>query len=43
KASSWFNERHMLFAWLSLSWVAFTDLYIQMVSRGVISDLSTWG
>jgi hypothetical protein len=32
----------MLFAWLSLSWVAFTDLYIQMISRGVISDLNTW-
>lgn len=43
QASSWFNERHMLFAWLSLFWVAFTDLYIQLVSRGAISDLNTWG
>jgi len=42
QASSWFNGRHMLFAWLSLFWVAFTDLYIQLVSRGVITDLNTW-
>jgi len=42
KISSWFNGRHMLFAWLSLFWVAFTDFYIQLVSRGVITDLNTW-
>ncbi len=42
KVSSWFNGRHMLFAWLSLFWVAFTDFYIQLVSRGVITDLNTW-
>ncbi len=43
QASSWFNERHMLFAWLSLFWVAFTDLYVQLVSRGVLADPNTWG
>jgi len=42
KRSSWFNGRHMQFAWLSLVWVAFTDLYINLVSRGVITDLNTW-
>jgi hypothetical protein len=42
KRSTWFNQRHMLFAWLSLFWVAFTDFYISMVSRGVITDLNTW-
>jgi len=42
KVSSWFNGRHMLFAWLSLVWVCFTDLYVQLVSRGVITDLNTW-
>ena len=42
KKSSWLNARHMLFAWLSLFWVAFTDLYISLVSRGVIEDLNTW-
>jgi hypothetical protein len=42
KRSTWLNERHMLFAWLSLVWVAFTDLYIYLVSAGVIRDLNTW-
>ena len=40
---TWLNERHMLFAWLSLFWVGFTDFYIRMVSMGYITDLSTWG
>ena len=42
KKSTWLNERHMLFAWLSLFWVAFTDFYVMMVSRGAITDLHTW-
>jgi hypothetical protein len=33
------NRSHMLFAWLSLFWVGFTDLYIRLVSMGVWSDL----
>ena len=33
------NERHMLLAWLSLGWVAFTDLYIRLVASGTITDL----
>lgn len=41
-ATSWLNERHMAFAWASLVWVAFTDLYIYLVSSGTIRDLSTW-
>ena len=40
--SSWLNERHMAFAWFSLVWVAFTDLYIYLVSTGTIRDLNTW-
>ena len=40
--STWLNERHMLFAWVSLVWVAFTDLYIYLVSSGAIRDLNTW-
>lgn len=40
---SWLNARHMLFAWLSLFWVGFTDFYVRMVSMGVITDLNTWG
>jgi hypothetical protein len=42
EGSSWLNERHMAFAWVSLVWVAFTDFYIYLVSAGVIRDLSTW-
>jgi len=42
KLSSWFNGRHMLFAWMSLVWVAFTDVYIYLVSSGAIRDLNTW-
>ncbi|MDX1495504.1 MAG: hypothetical protein R3253_15660, partial [Longimicrobiales bacterium] len=32
------NKRHMLFAWLSLFWVGFTDLYVRMLSMGVWTD-----
>src|SRR5229473_3974314 len=32
------NRRHMLFAWCSLIWVAFSDLYVRMCSMGVWSD-----
>jgi hypothetical protein len=40
---TWLNERHMLFAWLSLFWVGFSDFYVRMVSMGYIADLNTWG
>ncbi|HZQ90446.1 MAG TPA: succinate dehydrogenase [Terriglobales bacterium] len=33
------NENHMLFAWLSLFSVGFADLYVRLVSSGVIRDL----
>jgi hypothetical protein len=42
KGSSWLNERHMLFAWCSLVWVALTDLYIYLLSTGTLRDLNTW-
>jgi hypothetical protein len=42
KGSTWLNERHMLFAWCSLVWVAFTDLYIYLLSTGTIRDWNTW-
>jgi len=32
------NKRHMVFAWLSLVWVAFSDLYVRMCSMGVWTD-----
>ncbi len=36
---SWFNNRHMLWAWMSLFSVGFTDLYIRLCSMGVWTDL----
>jgi hypothetical protein len=37
------NGRHMEFAWVSLFWVGLTDIYVRLVSMGVITDLNTWG
>jgi hypothetical protein len=42
KKATWFNVRHMNFAWASLISVALTDLYVRLVSMGVIHDLNTW-
>ena len=42
KGSTWLNEHHMLFAWCSLVWVAFTDLYIYLLSTGTVRDWNTW-
>ena len=33
------NERHMLFAWMSLIWVALSDLYVRLLAMGVIHDI----
>jgi hypothetical protein len=32
------NRRHMLWAWMSLFWVGFTDIYIRLCSMGIIRD-----
>jgi hypothetical protein len=32
------NRKHQLFAWLSLFWVAFTDVYVRLCSMGVWTD-----
>jgi len=37
--SSLFNAHHMMWAWISLFWVGFTDLYVRLVSMGVITDI----
>jgi hypothetical protein len=39
---TWFNIRHAQFAWFSLFWVAFSDIYVRLVSMGVIHDFNTW-
>jgi hypothetical protein len=33
------NARHPLFAWLSLSSVGLADLYVRLVSMGIVRDL----
>ena len=42
KRVSWLNGRHMMWAWISMIWVAFTDIYVRMVSRGYWIDINTW-
>ncbi|MBI2339210.1 MAG: succinate dehydrogenase [Deltaproteobacteria bacterium] len=42
KRVTFLNERHMLFAWVSLFWVGFSDFYVRMVSMGIWKDFSTW-
>ena len=32
------NRRHMLYAWLSLIWVGFSDVYVRLCSMGVWTD-----
>lgn len=32
------NRKHMLWAWMSLFWVAFTDIYVRLCSMGVWTD-----
>ena len=32
------NRRHMMWAWMSLFWVGFTDLYVRLCSLGVWTD-----
>jgi hypothetical protein len=36
---SFLNERHMLFAWVSLFSVGFADFYVRLVSSGAIQDV----
>lgn len=38
KRVTWFNCRHMRFAWISLFWVGFSDLYVRLCSMGVWTD-----
>ena len=32
------NRRHMLWAWMSLCWVGFSDIYVRLCSMGIWSD-----
>ncbi len=42
KGVSMLNGRHMFWAWISMVWVAFSDIYVRMVSSGQWIDLNTW-
>ncbi len=33
------NRRHMLWAWMSLCWVGFSDVYVRLCSMGIWTDL----
>ena len=33
------NRRHMLYGWMSLVWVGFSDVYVRLCSMGMWSDL----
>jgi hypothetical protein len=37
-AASVFNRRHMFWAWTSLYWVGFADLYVRLCAMGVWTD-----
>lgn len=37
------NENHRMWAWSSLIFVAWTDIYIRLVAGGIITDPNTWG
>ncbi len=39
KFVSFFNRRHMMWAWLSLFWVAFADFYVWLVASGTIDPI----
>ena len=39
RAASRLNERHMLFAWISLIGVGLTDVYVRLLSMGIIRDV----
>jgi hypothetical protein len=36
--SSCLNRRHMLWAWMSLASVMFSDIYVRLCSMGIWSD-----
>jgi hypothetical protein len=38
KCVSALNRRHMMFAWMSLFWVGFSDIYIRLCSMGIWHD-----
>ena len=42
RAISIFNERHGIWAWISLITIIIADLYVRSLSWGIIRDINTW-
>lgn len=42
KGVSSLNDKHMFWAWISMIWVAFADIYVRMVAMGNWTDFNTW-
>lgn len=40
--TTWLNIRHMRFAWMSLYWILFSDVFIRLMSMGYLPDINTW-
>jgi hypothetical protein len=38
RCATCFNRRHQAWAWVSLIWVAWTDLYVRLCAMGILSD-----
>jgi hypothetical protein len=38
RCATCFNLRHMIWAWMSLLWVAFSDVYVRLCSMGIWTD-----
>ena len=38
RCASCLNRRHMLWAWTSLTWVTFSDVYIRLCAMGIWTD-----
>ena len=36
------NGHHSFWAWASMLWVVFADIYVRLVSMGFLDDLNTW-
>lgn len=38
QCASCFNRKHMLWAWMSLIWVGFSDIYVRLCAMGIWTD-----
>jgi len=38
QCASCLNRKHLVWAWVSLGWVMFADVYVRLLARGVVAD-----